>query len=138
MKVSQRRKLTLLPKYVNFNGNVVKRRKTFTFIVINMSREAGSREEVTSSAYEFNFCVEKTQKQNGAKCANHNTFLDFFLSERSERVFDSMAAYNAIIICINFEPQSLGILKGTVRFFSWDILLVIELNNIFLVVPDYK
>ena len=34
-----------------------------------------------------------------------------------------------------FEPPSLRFLKETVRFFGWDILLVIELKNVFFCGP---
>ena len=48
----------------------------------------------------------------------------FLFSERSARVFDGAGAYNLLVQRNHsyFEPQSLHILKGTARFFGWDII----------------
>ena len=63
------------------------------------------------------------KKQNGSKCTNRNTFLDFFFQE-VHKIFWRHGGLQRNHSY--FEAQSLRILKGTVRFFAWDILLVVE------------
>ena len=79
----------------------------------------------------------KWQKQNGSKCTNRNTFLDFFFLRGPQEVLTS--GWRTAQSFSYFEPQSLRILNGSVRGFGWDILLGIELKNVFFfVVTDHK